>query len=380
MPTAIARATGICLVVHSYLGGLWLDRHGERFVVFDEAREWLNRPLGIGEDFGVLGMMLLLLASGHAAVSARRGVGSRTPSPAMAGGPGPVGSGRAVEPSSGQGVESGSGRAVEPGSGQAAGLGSEQEGEPGSGQAAEFGSGRAAESGSEEAGESGSEREAGVRSVGWRDDVRRLVRIAVPVAVAALLTAVLLLLDVEVLVQPMALVLGIELVIWLTGALAVRTNAWLVPLGQLLVVAGLLLAGGVSADFAMPLVLFPLAVLGQVIGRLPGWAVALFGFGVWGLLAWTEHVHPGVAEWWYPLTALYAVLFYVITTRARTTTRAVRWLAGRARWLLVLTGTLGWAVLGLGLPFPVGFLLGLGALALVAELTRRFDRAGEVSP
>jgi hypothetical protein len=303
MRTAVARATGISLVVYSYLGGLWLDRHAQRFGLVDDVREWLNRPLGIGEDFGMLGLMLLLLASGCAAVS------------------GPAGSDAAASASTAP-VISGPARSS--------------------------------------------------------FDTRRLARIAVPLGVAALLAVVFRLLDVDILIRPLAWTVGIELVIWLTGALTVRTNAWSVPLAQLVAVAGLLLAGGASPQLAVPVVLFPLAVLGQVIGRLPGWTVALFGLAVWGLLVWTEHVYPGVDAWWYPLTALCAVLYFLITLRADATVGAVRWLADRARWLLVLTGTLGWAVLDLGLPFPLGFVLGLAAIALVAELARRTSRPSEV--
>jgi hypothetical protein len=308
MPTALARATGVCLVVYSYLGGLWLDRNGLRFGLVDEVREWLNRPLGIGEDFGMLGLMLLLLASGYSAVS-----GSPPADPAV---PGSTTSGPVITRPTMVGL-----------------------------------------------------------------DLRRMARIAVPLGVAAVLAAVFRLLDVEVLIRPLAWVVGIELVIWLTGALTARTNAWLVPVSQLLVVAGVLLAGGVSPQLAVPVVLFPLAVLGQVIGRLPGWAVLLFGLACWGLLVWTEHVYPGVATWWYPLTALYAVLYFLVTLRTDTTVGTqpvVRWLAGHARWLLVLTGTLGWAVLGLGLPFPLGFVLGLGVILAVSGLARRTSRVREV--
>jgi hypothetical protein len=270
----VARATGICLVVYSYLGGLWLDRHGQSFGLVDVVREWLNRPLGVGEDFGVLGLMLLLLASGYAA-------------------------------------------------------------KPGL-------------------------------------DLPRLVRIAAPVGVAAVLAGVLSLVHAEVLVEPLVWVVAIELVLWPFSA--IRAPGWLVPLVLLLAVAVLLLVG-VSPGFAMPVVLFPLAVLGRVLGDagLPGWAKVLFGLGVWGLLAWTEVVVPGVAQWWYPLTALVAVLLFLVALRADDTvgTRpAVRWLAERSRWLLVLTGVLGWAVLGLGLPFPVGFPLAVAAILLAAALPR----------
>jgi hypothetical protein len=302
MPTAVARATGACLVVYSYLGGLWLDRHGQRFDPVDEVREWLNRPLGLGEDFGVLGLMLLLLASGYSAVS------------------------------------------------------------------------RFAAAPDDNDPEAATSVQEARRASGF--DLARLVRIAVPLGVGAALAAVFRLLDADVLLRPLAWVIGIELVVWLSGVLAVRVAAWTVPLVQLLAVASVLLADGISPQLAVAVVLYPLAVLGQVFGdrRLPSWAAWLFGLAVWALLAWTEHVYPPVAPWWYPLTALIAVLFFLAALRADDTVGvrpAIRWLAGRARWLLVLTGGLGWAVLGLGLPFPLGFALALAAIAVGAEIPRR---------
>ncbi|TQM81885.1 hypothetical protein FHX81_4271 [Saccharothrix saharensis] len=67
--TAVARAIGIVMVAYSFLWGLWPDVHGELFDPVVEVREWFNRPVGLGEDFGPLGVMLLLLVSGYLGTS-----------------------------------------------------------------------------------------------------------------------------------------------------------------------------------------------------------------------------------------------------------------------------------------------------------------------
>jgi hypothetical protein len=59
----LLRATGAVLLVHGYLVGLHLD--------LAPVRALLNRPLGIGEDFGVLGALLLLAAAGYDSVTDR---------------------------------------------------------------------------------------------------------------------------------------------------------------------------------------------------------------------------------------------------------------------------------------------------------------------
>ncbi|MEU7480173.1 hypothetical protein AB0A63_29610 [Lentzea sp. NPDC042327] len=58
-------ALGTALVAYSVLGGLWLNRHGHSPEWLVVVREWVNRPLGLGEDFGLLGLSLLLVCAGH---------------------------------------------------------------------------------------------------------------------------------------------------------------------------------------------------------------------------------------------------------------------------------------------------------------------------
>jgi hypothetical protein len=62
-------ALGTVLVAYSFLGGLWLNRHGHSPEWLVLVREWFNKPLGLGEDFGLLGTSLLLMSAGHLLVS-----------------------------------------------------------------------------------------------------------------------------------------------------------------------------------------------------------------------------------------------------------------------------------------------------------------------
>ncbi|WP_211358064.1 hypothetical protein [Amycolatopsis cihanbeyliensis] len=65
----LLRAGAAVLILHGYLVGLWPEQHGRSTVLLDAVREWLARPLGLGEDFGPLGLLLLLLASGYGAAA-----------------------------------------------------------------------------------------------------------------------------------------------------------------------------------------------------------------------------------------------------------------------------------------------------------------------
>ncbi|SMD21629.1 hypothetical protein [Lentzea albidocapillata] len=60
-PVAVATV----LIAYSFLGGLWLNRHGYSPEWLVLVREWFNKPLGLGEDFGFLAIALLLMSCGH---------------------------------------------------------------------------------------------------------------------------------------------------------------------------------------------------------------------------------------------------------------------------------------------------------------------------
>jgi hypothetical protein len=67
VPVTLLRAGGAVLGVHGYLVTLWLTRHGSDPAPVAVVREWVARPLGLGEDFGPLGVMLLLVCTGWTA-------------------------------------------------------------------------------------------------------------------------------------------------------------------------------------------------------------------------------------------------------------------------------------------------------------------------
>ncbi|NUT99840.1 MAG: hypothetical protein HOY78_48305 [Saccharothrix sp.] len=66
----VVAAAGVCLVAYSYLAALWPSRHGFTPDVVLLVRTWVNKPTGMGEDFGFLGTALLLMAAGYALTGA----------------------------------------------------------------------------------------------------------------------------------------------------------------------------------------------------------------------------------------------------------------------------------------------------------------------
>ncbi|MFL6119766.1 hypothetical protein [Actinophytocola sp.] len=73
VPVTLLRAGAALLGAYGYVLGLWLARHGLNPEPVATVREWVNRPLGLGEDFGPLAVMLLLAATGYA-IGGRRPV------------------------------------------------------------------------------------------------------------------------------------------------------------------------------------------------------------------------------------------------------------------------------------------------------------------
>ncbi|GAB2998737.1 hypothetical protein [Saccharothrix stipae] len=61
---SVVTAAAVCLVAYSYLVGLWLTRHDQSPDLLLAIRNWVNRPTGVGEDFGFLGVALLLMVAG----------------------------------------------------------------------------------------------------------------------------------------------------------------------------------------------------------------------------------------------------------------------------------------------------------------------------
>jgi hypothetical protein len=60
-------AAGLCLACYGFMIGLWLEPAPG---VLAGVRKWLNEPLGLGEDFGMLGVFLLLICGGYTVAAA----------------------------------------------------------------------------------------------------------------------------------------------------------------------------------------------------------------------------------------------------------------------------------------------------------------------
>ncbi|MBW4719535.1 hypothetical protein [Saccharothrix obliqua] len=75
----VVTAAGVCLLAYSYLVGLWPNRHGFTPAFVEVVRSWVNKPSGLGEDFGFLGTALLLMAAGYGLAGGRRVVAAHLP-------------------------------------------------------------------------------------------------------------------------------------------------------------------------------------------------------------------------------------------------------------------------------------------------------------
>ncbi|WP_016700010.1 hypothetical protein [Actinoalloteichus spitiensis] len=334
-PIVVVRAAATVLVVYGFLVGLWTSRAGEDLWLVDTVREWLNRPLGIGEDFGVLGVMLLLLAFGY----------------------------------------------------QAAGM-------------------------------SGPERSPARLGLA-------ALRLYLPVAVAVVLAAAALLVGATVWVAPDAgevsvadylgnLVWAPHLVgdairlvplAWVpllailalalaAGSAPLRDVAHWVPLGCQLAATGLLVWLGLAvpelARLGVVASFLPLVILGQIVwscqdNGMPTWVGVLLGTGCWAVVALAEPAYPELDNWWYPLTTVFAVLFFLVAVQcagpvshALARSAPARWLSSRCEWLLVLLGVVGFAaadLLAAALPPAVALPLALALLCGAAELCHLVTRA-----
>jgi hypothetical protein len=252
-PVTLLRASAAMLGLYAFLVAPWVDTSA--------IREWVNRPLGLGEDFGPLAIMLLLVCTGYTAAV-----------------------------------------------------------------------------------------------TGFHKS--RLAIVVLPLLVAAALAAVVELAGWTVWtvhggtpLVPLAWVTGLQLV------------AWLVTLDQRLwpTTVALLVAIGVACLFAdgLPQLAFlPLVLVGHVVWRvldraLPVWAGMLLGAGCLAAVMGVDRNFAGLAQWWYPVAATYAVLLFLVAARPGPTADAiaaqpvVRWLGGGAEWLLLVGPVVGFAVLGL---------------------------------
>ncbi|GAB1511945.1 hypothetical protein [Actinophytocola sp. KF-1] len=67
VPVTLLRAGGVLLGLYGYVVTLWLAKYASHPAPVAAVREWVVRPLGLGEDFGPLGVMLLLVCAGWTA-------------------------------------------------------------------------------------------------------------------------------------------------------------------------------------------------------------------------------------------------------------------------------------------------------------------------
>ncbi|MFC4005144.1 hypothetical protein ACFS2C_26940 [Prauserella oleivorans] len=306
-------AGAVCLVAYSYLWAWWLNARGETPAVLLTVREWVNVPLGIGEDFGVLGLGLLLAVGGFVVTEStvRRGPGATAGLLAVRAGLPLV----MVALLAAALVLSGARPLGVADTGRPTPLGSV---------VADFG-------------------------FGW------VVWTGVVFCVLLGVTAPLLRGRPGV---AAALHLAVLAALVVTGADA---DGWYTQVGLLASFGTFPVAGAV--------------VWCALDGRLAGWAAGLLGVGCYALLVVAEHGYPDLAGWWYPLTWMYAVgLVLLAGVRPLPCPAPVRWAAERAYALLLGMGVAGYATLNAldGLvPWVVALLAALVVTGAVGEVVHR---------
>lgn len=330
----LLRALATILLVHGYLVGLWAARNETYLGLVDVLRRWVGRPFGLGEDFGPLGVMLLLAAIGYGTRPLARLRAGRHPREAG-------GDARGIRPL---------GTAV-----LATGL-----------------AGMLAAAG------------AGVWTVPGEVVLDPLVVLGNLLLVSHLVPGTPLLV-------PLAWVALIAACGALANAGTVRASPrvrWLWPTAQLLVAAALVLAGAAFEPLrsvAVHASFYPVLIAGQVVAlarsrTLPGWAAGVLGALCWTVVAVAEPLLPPLTGWWYPVAAAYAVLLLAIAALFQGRTAAliaanplVRWACGRVWWFVVLPGVIGFPVLHAldGWPLGPAVILAVAVTALSAEVSHR---------
>lgn len=320
---AVTAAIGICLVAYSYLGALWVNRHGSTPAPLLLVREWVNKPVGIGEDFGVLGVALLLISAGYvvtsafAALPAGRAFAVLTLRVMI-----PV----VIAVTLSAVITLGGGLSLtEPAhvdvtlSGYLADL---------------LMVGGLTDSGS-------------LLGLGW------------------------------------ALTAGAVFLVLLLGTSpAARSAPWLAPALQLLALAVIAVTASAAQGWyqrlgmLVPFVSMP--VFGQILsmvraGRLSGWTAAAPATGCLALLITAEGLYTDLAGWMYALTGVYASMLTLLAVSGFDRpgrSIPVRWLASRAFPLFLLLGTVGYATLSalhLRVPLSLAFVAAVLLTGVTAE-------------
>ncbi|SNR68411.1 hypothetical protein SAMN06265360_114119 [Haloechinothrix alba] len=315
-------ALGIVLVGYSYLVALWPSRYQAtpRPVVL--AREWLNFPLGIGEDFGMLGVALLLLSLGYTAADTV----SR------------LGTGRACATLLVRGylpfalVVTLSWLLL------LAGARPFTDGAPGDPAISAYLSNLALVD--------GLVAEQTLFGLSWVIVVGALFCLLV-LATAALSTRV-----------PLASV-AVQLAVVVTAVV----SGWA--------------AGGRVAELGLLSVYLSVPLLGELIWTVrergvPGWAAAPAGLGCLAVVIAGERIYPELAGWLYALTIVYAVLILLLSlARGSRLGRStiVGWAADRTYPLFLLIGVVGYPILFAfdDVAFAVALPLAVGGTVVTAE-------------
>lgn len=311
-------ASSAVLVSYGYLVGLWTDQHDSSLWPLDLLRTWIARPFGLGEDFGPLGVLLLLAASGYALASGAR-------------------AGRVLVPFL---LATLIAFVLAPHGAWVSGVdGGAQPGDL-------------------------------LGNLTFLSHVVTGVPLLVPVAWTVLL--VLLAWGATWLVGRIP-----ERHRWI-GYLAQLVVALdLVVLADVL--PSLERAATLAAFF--PLVVVGQLVHATRNRVLPGWAGVGLAVVAYAVVALADQLLPTMAGWWYPVAATYAGLLFAVAAlfAGRTAARiaavpAVRWTAERSWWLLLFVGPVGHPLLSAFadlLPLGLAVLLALVGTAVVIEVPHR---------
>lgn len=317
-------AFGITLVTYSYLGGLWVSKQGVTPAPLLVVREWINVPLGIGEDFGMLGLALLLVSGGYIVTGAWHRYGLATVSMTL--------TLRVVVPLL-------LAVALSAAVAQTGGLplteaDTKRESPLGTVVAAAFG-------------------DEATLGLGWVVVVGAVFFVQFAVGAVLLRHWPWL---------ACALLLTVTTVLVVT---APNASGWFHHIGVLASFVGMPLAG---------------TVLWLVrAARLPAWAGAVLCCGCFAVIVVAERGYPELNGWWYPLTWVYAMgIVLLAATKSLPCPAVVRWLAQRAVPLLLAVGVVGYTILEAlagQIPTSVAFATAVVATGLSAEAGYRLQQA-----
>ena len=295
----VAVATALVMTTYSYLFAMWPSRNDSVPSAVALVRRWVNEPLGIGEDFGVLGISILLICGGYTVASATRRDGPARVAGCLAL--------RAAVPA----------LVATLGSATTVLLGGSPLTRPATVEV------------------SASDLAANVLLVDrvlGRPSLLELSWVLTAGALFCLFFAATRALGERLPQAGDALGLVTALTIVLTAA---GSGGWYHQLGLIVSFVPMACVGRSLADAGA--------------GRAPAWSPVLAGTGTFVVLVAAERSYDELAGWWYPLTFVYAVLVVLLALahgQRRAGNAPVRWLAGRGYQLLLFQGVIGYALVG----------------------------------